>query len=605
LRFTTVNRRSFGFFAAFAALATAAASGENAAPPAFERKTLEEHIRYLASDELAGRANGGSGLDDAGLYIRKSFEVLGLEPVGEGGTYLQTFRVTTGQELGRHTGALLRTPDGVRTLEYGRDFEPLSLSPSGEVEAPVTFAGYGVTAPEHDYDDYASVDVRGRIVLLLRYAPEVLGEQGWHATFVRKAQNAASHGALAVLVVNGPRHHREDKVVPFSLDVGAGETASIPMVHLKREHADALLRASGRSLLELQSGIDEDLKPRSFAIEGVEMALTVDVRRATATVANILGYLPANGPGLGRRREHIVIGAHYDHLGLGEKGSRDRRSRGLVHNGADDNASGVAGVLELARVFSLEANRPRGILFAAFAGEELGLRGSYHYTNHPTLPLKDAVTMINLDMIGRLRHDVLYLGGIDRLPQLQGWIESRLKEEGLALSGRFTADEASDHAPFISAGVPSLFFFTGLHGDYHKPTDDLQFINFEGMERVLRAGYRVSSDLLRGQERPSLVAVERDAEPYRKKAAAYFGIGVDTGFDGEGVRFAYVAHDGPAARAGLEAGDVLLEIDGRTIGSSDRASSIIQQRHPGETVNVKIRRKDQILEVKVRLSNWP
>ncbi|HLE70422.1 MAG TPA: hypothetical protein VJH87_12125, partial [Vicinamibacteria bacterium] len=180
MRFTTVNRRSFGFFAAFAALATAVASGENAAPPAFERKTLEEHIRYLASDELAGRANGGSGLDDAGLYIRKSFEVLGLEPVGEGGTYLQTFRVTTGQELGRHTGALLRTPDGVRTLEYGRDFEPLSLSPSGEVEAPVTFAGYGVTAPEHDYDDYASVEVRGRIVLLLRYAPEVLGEQGWH-----------------------------------------------------------------------------------------------------------------------------------------------------------------------------------------------------------------------------------------------------------------------------------------------------------------------------------------------------------------------------------------------------------------------------------------
>ena len=610
MRFTTVSRRSFGFFVAIAALDAAAsgaseASKERPPAPAFERKTLEEHIRYLASDELVGRGNGSPGLDDAALYIRKSFEVLGLEPAGDGGTYLQTFRVTTGQELGRHTGALLRTPDGVRTLEYGRDFEPLSLSPSGEVEAPVIFAGYGVTAPEHDYDDYASVDVRGRIVLLLRYAPEVFGEKGWHATFVRKAQNAASHGALAVLVVNGPRHHREDKIVPFSLDVGAEETASIPTVHLKREHAEALLRASGRSLLELQSGIDQALAPRSFAIEGVEMALTVDVRRATVTVANVLGFLPAGGAGAGasprRAREHIVIGAHYDHLGLGENGSRDRRSRGLVHNGADDNASGVAGVLELARVFSLEANRPRGILFATFAGEELGLRGSYHYTNHPTLPLNDALAMVNLDMIGRLRHDVLYLGGVDRLPQLQGRIEGRLKEEGLAFSGRFTADEASDHAAFIRAGVPSLFFFTGLHGDYHKPTDDLQFINFEGMERVLRAGYRVSSDLLHGQDRPSLVAVE----PYRKKAAAYFGIGVDTSFDGEGVRFAYVARDGPAARAGLEPGDVLLEIDGRAIGSSDRASSIIQQRHPGETVNAKIRRKDQILEVKVRLSNWP
>ena len=604
MRFTTVSRRSFGFFVAVAALDTAAAWGETAAPPAFERRTLEEHIRYLASDELLGRGNGSAGLENAALHIRKSFQVLGLEPVGEGGTYLQTFRVTTGQELGRHTGALLRVPDGVRTLEYGRDFEPLSLSASGEVEAPVVFAGYGVTAPEHDYDDYASVDVRGRIVLLLRYAPDVFGKQGWHATFVRKAQNAASHGALAVLVVNGPRHHREDKIVPFSLDVGAGGTAPIPTVHLKREHADALLRASGRSLLELQSGIDDALVPRSFAIEGVEMALTVDLRRATVTVANVLGYLPASGAG-SRRREHIVIGAHYDHLGLGESGSRDRRSRGLVHNGADDNASGVAGVLELARVFSLETNRPRGILFVAFAGEELGLKGSLHYTSHPALPLKDAVAMINIDMIGRLRHDLVYLGGIDRLPQLQEWIVERLKEEGLAFSGRFTADEASDHAPFIRAGVPSLFFFTGLHGDYHKPTDDLQFINFEGMERVLRAGYRVSSDLLHGQERPSLVAVEPGAESYRKKAAAYFGIGVDTSFSGEGVRFAYVADDGPAARAGLEAGDVLLEIDGRAIGSSDRASSIIQQRRPGETVSAKIRRKDQILEVKVRLSNWP
>ena len=607
MRFTTASRRSLGFFVAVAAHA-GAASSETKAPPAFERKTLEEHVRYLASDDLVGRGNGSSGLEDAALYIRKNFEVLGLEPVGDAGTYLQAFRVTTGQELGRHTGALLRTPDGARTLESGRDFEPLSLSASGEVEAPVVFAGYGVTAPEHDYDDYASVDVRGRIVLVLRYAPVAFGEQGWHATFVRKARNAASHGALAVLVVNGPRSHREDKIVPFSLDVGAGETASIPTVHLKREHAEALLRASGRTLLELQSGIDEALTPRSFAVEGVEMAMTVDVRRATVTVANVLGFLPASERGSGASRprtgEHVVIGAHYDHLGLGENGSRDRRSRGLVHNGADDNASGVAGVLELARVFSLEADRPRGILFAAFAGEELGLKGSSYYTNHPAFPLDNTVAMINLDMIGRLRHDLLYLGGIDRLPQLQGWIEGRLKEEGLAYSSRFTADEASDHAPFIRAGVPSLFFFTGLHGDYHKPTDDVQFINIEGMERVLRASYRVSSDLLRGGERPSLVAVAREDEPYRKRAA-YFGIGVDSSFEGEGVRFAYVARDGPAARAGLEAGDVLLEIDGRAIGSSDRATSIIQQRRPGETVSAKIRRKDRILEVKVRLSNWP
>ncbi len=597
----------FGFLVAAVSFdAAVLAAGESAERPVFERKSLEEHVRYLASDERGGRGNGGSGLDDAAQYVQKRFEALGLEPAGDHGTYLQTFRVKTGQELGRHTSALLRTPDGARTLEYGKDFEPLSLSPSGEVEAPVVFAGYGVTAPEYEYDDYASIDARGRIVLLLRYAPEVFGEQGWHATFVRKVQNAASHGAVAVLVVNGPRNHREDKIVPFSLDVGAEETASIPTAHLKREHAEALLRASGRSLLDLQSGIDESLSPRSFAIEGVKVALTVDVRRATVTVSNVLGFLPAGTLGVRPRpREHIVIGAHYDHLGLGEKGSRDLRSRGLVHNGADDNASGVAGLLELARVFSRETNRPRGILFAAFAGEELGLRGSYYYTSHPARPLKDAVAMINLDMIGRLRHDLLYLGGVDQIPQLRGRIEDRLEEEGLSLSGRFTADEASDHAPFLRAGVPALLFFTGLHGDYHKPTDDVQFINFEGMERVLRASYRVSSDFLQGRDRPSLVAVDRSAEPDRRKSAAYFGIGVDASFDGEGVRFAYVADDGPAARAGLEAGDVLLEIDGRAVDSRDPASGLIRDRRPGETVNAKIRRKGQILVVAVRLATWP
>ncbi len=600
--FTTVSRRYVGLF--FAATALDGIAAPETPPPAFARKTLEEDIRYLASDELAGRGNGSSGLGDAALYIQKRFELLGLEPVGEGGTYLQTFRLATGQELGRHTGASVRTPDGVRTLEPGKDFEPLSLSASGEVEAPLVFAGYGVTAPEHDYDDYGSVEVRGRIVLNLRYAPQAFGERGWHATFIRKARNAASHGALAVLVVNGPRDRREDSLVSFAVDVGAGEMASIPIVHLKREHADALLRASGRSLLELQSGIDEALAPRSFALDGVSMALTVDVRRTTAAVANILGYLPANAS-LREPHEHIVIGAHYDHLGLGEKGSRDLRSKGLVHNGADDNASGVAGILELARVFALDENRPRGILFAAFAGEEVGLRGSYHYTAHPSLALRDAVAMVNLDMIGRLRHDLLYLGGIDRVPQLQNLVETRLKEEGLGISGRFTADEASDHAPFIHAGVPSLLFFTGLHGDYHKPTDDLQFINFEGMERVLRASYRVSSDLLYQRERPTLVAVESGVETYQKKADAYFGIGVDPSFDGEGVRFAYVANDGPAAQAGLEAGDVLLEIDGRPVGSRDRASSVIRERRPGEIVNAKIRRKDRILEVKVRLASWP
>jgi hypothetical protein len=595
-------------------LAAAALAGprETSEGPRIERKTLEEYIRFLASDGLGGRGNGMAGLEEAALYIADRFQTMKLRPAGDGVTYFQRFRVMTGREIGRHTGAVLRTADGRRELRYPSDFEPLTFSASGELEGSVVFAGYGVTAPEHDYDDYASIQAQGKLVLLLRYAPAAFGEHGWHATFVRKAENALSHGARAVLVVNGPLSHREDKLVPFGADTGS-EALAIPVVHLRREHAEELLRASGRTLRELQKSIDEDMTPSSFELEGVSVSLTVDVRRTAVEVQNVLGFLPPAGrdanPGLARSAEHIVIGAHYDHLGLGEQGSRDGRARGSVHNGADDNASGVAGVLELARLFSQLPDRPRGILFAAFAGEELGLKGSYYYTAHPTVPLRNAVAMINLDMIGRLRHHRLYLGGIELFTQQQAIVEEMLDAEGLSSSSRFTAEEASDHTPFTRAGVPALLVFTGLHGDYHKPTDDPQFINFEGMEQVLRFGFNLSDHLLRTGERPvyagKVVSSDPGVAPRSWEGTAYFGIGVDASFEGEGVRFAYVAYDGPAARAGLEAGDVLLEIDGRAIRSSGRAAVIMRERRPGETVSAKVRRKDKILEVKVQLSRWP
>ncbi len=455
--------------------------------------------------------------------------------------------------------------------------------------------------------------MRGKLVLVLRYAPEPFGEHGWHATFLRKVENAASHGARGLLLVNGPLRHGDDVLVRFGSDVGSTEV-SIPAVHLKRRSAEEMLRGSGRTLDELQTDILENLKPRSFPLEGVEVALTVDVRRNAVTVKNVLGYLPPNRDGqpgnLADADEHVIIGAHYDHLGMGEKGSRNQRGRGLIHNGADDNASGVAGLLELARLFSHLGNRPRGILFAAFAGEELGLKGSYYYTANATLPLEKAVAMVNLDMIGRLRHDRIYIGGIERLPQLTSVVERELQSEGLSFSSRFTAEEASDHTPFVRAGVPALFFFTGLHGDYHKPTDDAQFINFEGMERVLRVGFDLSDYLLTAQDRLVIVAnggrSDGPSAPGRaRKQSAYFGVGLDTSFEGDGVRFAYVAEGGPAAAAGLEAGDILLSIDGKAIGNRERATVALQERRPGEIVTATFRRNGKILETKVRLASWP
>jgi hypothetical protein len=606
LLFTTIQRRALDHAVTLLSVLVATAAAVHAGEPTrIERKLLEEHIRFLASDELAGRGNGMTGLEEAARYISTRFEALGLRPVGDRGTYFQRLRVMTGQEIGRHTRGVIRIGESSYPLAYRTDFEPLTFSVSAELQAPVVFAGYGVTAPEHGYDDYASVDVQGKWVLVLRYAPASFGEKGWHATFVRKAQNAANHGARGVLVVNGPRSTRDDALVPFGADVGS-EAIAIPVVHVRRPHAEEILSASSTSLFELQRSIDAGPSPRSFLVEGVEVALTIDVRRTAVEVENVLGFLPPEGrnasPGLARSDEHLVIGAHYDHLGLGEKGSRDKRSKGTIHNGADDNASGVAGLLELARLFASLPDRPRGILFAAFAGEELGLKGSYYYTSHARLPLEDAVAMINLDMIGRLRHDRLYLSGTELLPQLEQVLAANLESEGVTLSNRFSGDLSSDHAAFSAAGIPALFFFTGLHGDYHKPSDDPQFINFEGMERVLRITYNVSDFLLRA-ETPRVRA--SGAPRQRSVDAPYLGIGIDTSFAGEGVRFAYVAADGPAAKAGLEAGDVLLEIDGRSIRSSEKAAGILKQHRPGETVHARVRRKDRILDVKLQLASWP
>ena len=609
MRSTTVTRRALDLAALGGLLVFGAANAGAEHAVAVERRALEEHVRALSSDDLAGRANGSTGLETAAQYIGGQFKTLSLLPAGEQGTYFQRFRIPVGQHVGRDTKAFLRSRAESRVLTYGEDFELLTFSPKAQVSGAVVFVGYGVTATDRGYDDYEGLDVAGKVVLVLRYAPAPFDQRGWHATFVRKAMNASSHGAVAMLLVNPPAGESSDNLVPFGVDVGS-VGVPIPVLHVRREIAERLISTGGQTLADLRQQIDDKLAPASFALEGVDVGISVDIEETFVEVENVLGYLPPTRMSEEFQDEHLIIGAHYDHIGLGEKDSRDRRARGKIHNGADDNASGVAGVLELARMFSGEPDRSRGILFAAFAGEELGLKGSEHYVAEPTLPLDRAVGMINLDMIGRLRHDRLYLGGIDLLPVLEPYVERLLRRAGLSVSSHFTAETSSDHASFIRAGIPSLFFFTGLHGDYHKPTDDVEFIDFGGMERVVDVSFDLSEHLLESRER--LVLTLGKAHPYAPTArsvsvgeGAYFGVGVDNRFEGEGVRFTYVAPAGPAAKAGLLPGDILLEIDGRAVGSSDNATRLLRELRPGETVNAKVRREDKILRVSVELTSWP
>ncbi|HXV61335.1 MAG TPA: PA domain-containing protein, partial [Vicinamibacteria bacterium] len=271
--------RTAPVFLAAALLAGALNGAER--PSRFDRKLLESHVEFLASDELEGRGNGTTGLELAASYIAGQFEALGLSAVGDESTYFQRFQVSIGHRLAKPPRAVLRVSGQTRELGPGVDFEPLTFSAPGDVSAAVVFAGYGVSAPEHDYDDYAAIDVRGKIALLLRYAPGGFDERGWHATFVRKTRVAASHGALGAIIVNGPRHRRDDELVPFGVDVGA-ERMPIPVVHMRREHVEWALQANGSDLRGLQKRIDASRTPASSPLEGVEITLSIDIERTSA-----------------------------------------------------------------------------------------------------------------------------------------------------------------------------------------------------------------------------------------------------------------------------------------------------------------------------------
>lgn len=569
-----------------------------------------EHIKYLASPELKGRGSGTPELDKAADYIARQFRALGLKPLAGG--YYQPFRMTVSARLGPGNHLSYRDGASHYELKLDEDFRPFSFSASGTIEGPVVFAGYGITAPEYGYDDYAGLDVKDKLVLLLRHEPQEFDEKSVfggkvytnHAQLDSKAVNAKFHGARAVLFVADRHNHSgdEDQLEKFSESVGPAG-GGIPFVQVKASVASRWLALAGKSLEELGKAIDQDLRPQSFALpDSLRVALKVDVEREVRTVRNVVGYLP------GATSEYVIVGAHYDHLGLGHQFSMAPSLAGTPHLGADDNASGTAGLIELARWFASRPRPKRGILFLAFAGEEHGLLGSSYYANNPLLPLKDAVAMINLDMIGRPRDNKVYVGGVgtgtgfrELLERLNGSGSSRLQLD-LSDAGGYGS---SDHYSFTPKQVPVLFFFSGLHADYHKPSDTWDKIDAPAAARLLDLVAAVTERLLEAPERPQFVRV---AEPRPAHLAgggggygAYFGSVPDFGQTSGGVKFADVRDGSPAARAGLRPGDVLVEFDGKPIDNLYDFTYALRSRKPGDEVTVKVRRGTEVITAQVRL----
>jgi hypothetical protein len=488
-----------------------------------EADRLLEHIKFLASDELKGRGNGTEGLERAAEYVARAFKDAGVEPGGNDATWFQPFELVAGLTVGR-TNELTIEQGGKRVrLALGSGYYPLAANanenpavPSTTLDdIPLVFAGYGLVAPGVGYDDYATVDVNGKAVLILSHEPQERDANSRlngtrpmpQTTLQAKAAAARNRGARALVVVGDPSHQTDEANYGlFAADPDA-ENHGIPVLRLSRDEMKPLIDAWG--LDNIARLIDRDLQPRSAALRGATIDYVEQLARNRRTVRNVIGVVRGSDPE--KAKEAIVIGAHYDHVGIGGRLSVTPEATGQIHNGADDNASGTASIIEIARSIVQQRSRfPRTIVFIAFAGEERGLLGSAHYTTDPTIPIENTIAMLNLDMVGRARGGV-DVSGLELAPSMEEDLRAAVKASGEELQIRRQGPGAgrSDDSSFIERRVPAINFFTGFHTDYHRPGDDWDKIDAPGTRRVAALALELAARLAARSERPEFIAPRR------------------------------------------------------------------------------------------------
>ncbi len=583
------------------ALLTAAST---TAPQADSTRYLND-VKALASPEMEGRGPGTKGIVRAEHLIEKRYKELGLDPAGVKG-YAQPFTVITGARLKSDNHFTVQVGDAKKALKIDQDFVPFSFSSSEDVSAPVVFAGYGATADEFHYDDYAGLDAKDKIVVLLRYEPtgfaDKSGNHGLtqHSQLITKAINARNHGAKAVVVVNGKLGDGEEDVLTRFGSVSGPENVGLVFVQVKNAVADSWFQAAGKSLKDVQDQINSSTKPSSFAFpDNLHVSLHIDIETTRATVNNVLAWLP------GQTDEYVIIGAHYDHLGRGNFDSLAPSQIGQIHPGADDNASGTAGVLELARLMAPQRGQfKRSILFMNFSGEELGLLGSAFWVKDPTRPLAKAVAMLNMDMIGRIKDDKVYIGGVGTGSTFKTVLEQAQKDAPFKIEYSAGGTSSSDHTSFVTRKIPSLFFFSGLHSDYHKPSDTWDKINAPSAARLLDMVESVAVQLANAADAPVFQVVAEDKASSGSAGSGYgpyFGSIPDFGQTEKGVKFSDVKANSPAAKAGLKAGDVLIQFGDKPINNLYDFTDALRRSKVGDVVEVKVLRDGQPLTVSVKL----
>ncbi|MYK45187.1 MAG: M20/M25/M40 family metallo-hydrolase [Gammaproteobacteria bacterium] len=593
--------------AAVTALASSPTRGATGSPPDNAESRLRASVEYLASDELEGRLTGSEGARLAAEYIAEALQSAGLEPFGDDGSYFQTFEFTADRRILPEANALrVETGDGFQTYQVDTDFRPLSFTANADVQGEVVFAGYGLAVPgATGYDSYAGLDVTDKIVLVLRYVPEGVAaerraELNRYAGLRYKAMIARDRGAKAILVVAGPNSPNAGKLIPMTFDnslAGSGILAA----SVSGAVAEALFAGVGKSLEETQSQLDIE-NPHflgQFPLEGVDVAIRTGVERIKSTDRNVLARLPATEE---NAAETVVVGAHHDHIGRGGASSlAGKDEEGEIHNGADDNASGVAVALELTRSLALQEERRRNVLFAFWSGEELGLIGSSHFAEAPLLPIENIVAYLNFDMVGRLRDNKLSLQGVGSSSVWRGIIERRNVPAGFNLSLLDDPYLPTDSTAFYPKGIPILSFFTCSHEDYNRPTDDPDTLDYAGMRRIAAFGAAIVNDIVLNDQRPDYaeVQVTTSAGGNRDSLRAYLGTIPDYTTDLAGVKISGVRGGGPADKAGMQGGDVIVEFAGATVTNIYDYTYALDAIKIGEPVDVVVLRDGEKVTLRI------
>jgi len=632
--------------------------------PQLNQRMLDA-IKYLASDEMEGRGVDTRGINLAADYIVKEFKAAGLnvQTVNDGA--FQKFTINTGSKLGPVNELQLAGPDGKTIpLVYDKDFRACSFGGSGKFDADLAFCGYGIDAEDVKYSDYAGLDVKDKVVIIMRRTPQqgdknspFAGAHGIsrYAALRYKVSTAFGKGAKAILFVNDYYSTEENKKEAKELErdaveelvtatenwekatdgkqadadrelkkalhgvqqsrkrikdgnfdvlmdfgyAGGGEGRSIPIAQISIEKCNQLLKDAGKpTLQELESTIDDGLKPQSFVLPNWKARGEISVEQVRTEIKNVIGVLEGKGP---FADETIVIGAHYDHVGFGGEGSLAPGSTD-VHNGADDNASGTVALIELARKLAARKTPlPRRIVFIAFTGEERGLIGSAHYVKNPLFDIKNTVAMLNMDMVGRLTEDKLTVFGTGTAPRWNKLVEETAKAYDLKLSLKPEGFGPSDHSSFYGKQIPVLHLFTGTHTDYHRPSDDWDKINIPGMQRIIGFLEEIAIATAENPKRPEYVKIEQPATAMRSGNRPYFGSIPDFGVEGPGYHISGAAPGSPADKAGLKAGDTIINMGKTKIDGLDDFDLALRMFSSGEEVEVTVMRDGQRVKLTVKL----